>query len=420
MMPCRFSRPSVIAGSLCLLSGLAGPMRASEAGPAVDYGKLVSRADLHYDKPVNRSEEGMPVGNGRMGSLVWTTPEAIRLQINRVDVFANNCYSTSFPARNSDYCGGCGFMDLDFGGKVFTESKTAQHLSCYDGLADVRGDGVVARVMAWNEQDVMAVEVGDHREQPAPITAVLRMLRAPEVKTAAHTAVSRIEARDGRIILTQRFTEGDYYCGSVVAIGIVGRRADMRTVNEGEIQLVAEAGSGSFTLLVASAASFDPKEYLVAAAIRQLAVAEKKGYAGLTESNKRWWHDFWSKGYVQLHSEDGVADSIERNYTYYLYVMASSSRGRFPAKFNGMIWITGGDRRSWGGHYWVQTRNASIMHCSLRTGWSCWTRCSICTPVCTLPAPSRPGSSGAAKASTSPRLWPSTDWRGCPTMSQRR
>ncbi len=61
---------------------------------------------------------------------------------------------------------------------------------------------------------------------------------------------------------------------------------------------------------------------------------------------------FWSKGFIRLHSEDGVADSIEQNYTYYLYIMASSSRGRFPAKFNEMIWITGGDKRSWGGHYW--------------------------------------------------------------------
>ena len=36
----------------------------------VDYRELVSRADLTYDTPVARSEEGMPVGNGRMGSLV--------------------------------------------------------------------------------------------------------------------------------------------------------------------------------------------------------------------------------------------------------------------------------------------------------------------------------------------------------------
>ena len=32
----------------------------------VDYRALVSRADLRYDQPVKRSEEGMPVGNGRI------------------------------------------------------------------------------------------------------------------------------------------------------------------------------------------------------------------------------------------------------------------------------------------------------------------------------------------------------------------
>jgi len=28
------------------------------------------------------------VGNGRMGSLVWTSPSALKFQINRVDVFS--------------------------------------------------------------------------------------------------------------------------------------------------------------------------------------------------------------------------------------------------------------------------------------------------------------------------------------------
>ncbi len=340
----------VIFGSLCLPRGLPAGTGTVEAG--FDYGKLVSRADLHYDKPVSRSEEGIPVGNGRMGSLVWTTPEAIRLQINRVDVFANNCSTTSFPARNSDYCGGCASVDITFGRGVFTDGKMSQHLSCYDGVADVRGDGVTASVLAWSEQDVMAFEITDNRKEPAAITAVLRMLRAPEVKTAAHTALSKVESRDGRILLTQKFTEGGYYCGSVVAIGVVGREIEVRPAGESEIQLAAKARHGSFTVLIASAASFDAKEDIVAAALRQLAAAEKRGYGELAESNKRWWHDFWSKGYVQLHSQDGVADTIEQNYTYYLYVMASSSRGGVPAKFNGMIWITGGDKRSWGGQYW--------------------------------------------------------------------
>jgi hypothetical protein len=342
----------IVAAGL-LLSGVDTHAKTTQAGlGGIDYAKLVSRADLHYDGPVSRSEEGMPVGNGRMGSLVWTTPQATKLQINRVDVFANNSYTTSFPARNSDYCGGCGFVDIAFRGDVFTNERTSQHLWCYDGLVDVRGDGVAANVLAWNEQDVIAFEVSDNREQPAVITAALTALRPLQVKTAAHTAISKIESRDGKIVLTQRFTEGDYYCGSVVAVGIVGRKAEVQTAGESEVQLAAEAARGSFTILIASAASFDPKEDVVAAALGQLAAAEKKGYAELAESNKKWWHDFWSTGFVQLHSKDGIADAIEQNYTYYLYVMASSSRGKFPAKFNGMIWTTGGDRRAWGGQYW--------------------------------------------------------------------
>src|SRR5690606_6743546 len=160
--------------------------------------------------------------------------------------------------------------------------------------ADVRGEGVAAHVLAWNEQDVMAFEISDNRQEPAAITVVLRMLRAPEVKTGAHRAVSKIESRDGRIILTQQFTEGDYYCGSAVAVGMVGRSAEVQTADEGEIRLAAGAGGGTFTVLIASAASFDPKEDLVASSLKQLAAAEKKGFAELAESNKAWWHDFWS------------------------------------------------------------------------------------------------------------------------------
>lgn len=41
-----------------------------------DFRALAARADLVYDRPVGRSEEGMPIGTGRMRSLVWTTPTA--------------------------------------------------------------------------------------------------------------------------------------------------------------------------------------------------------------------------------------------------------------------------------------------------------------------------------------------------------
>ncbi len=42
----------------------------------VDIEKIVSRANLHYDGVVRRSEGGLPIGNGVMASLVWTSPTA--------------------------------------------------------------------------------------------------------------------------------------------------------------------------------------------------------------------------------------------------------------------------------------------------------------------------------------------------------
>jgi len=79
----------------------------------VNASNLVSQADLTYNQPVTRSEEGLPVGNGRMGSLVWTTPSALKFQINRVDVFAEDSSTTSFPRAHSDYGSGCGYVDIN-------------------------------------------------------------------------------------------------------------------------------------------------------------------------------------------------------------------------------------------------------------------------------------------------------------------
>ena len=67
--------PRKLALIVCLL--IWGTVRASIFDG--DLGQLVSRADLDYDTPARRSEEGMPIGNGRMGSLVWTTPTSAHL-----------------------------------------------------------------------------------------------------------------------------------------------------------------------------------------------------------------------------------------------------------------------------------------------------------------------------------------------------
>ena len=350
------SRRSFVAGTI---GALAAEAEAQDSGDA-ELRRRISRADLVYREPVPRSEEGIPIGNGRMGSLVWTGPGELRLQINRADVYASNCASNSFFERHNDYCGGCAYADI-----AFPDAGIAQHLSVYDGSLAIDSPQVQARVFAWPERDVMAVEISGTSQLAK---ASLRMLRyetkyfggalegmtrdhVVTVSRGNHTAASRLVADGRRIALTQEFREGDFTCRSAVAVAIVGRGAAGRIVNETEVTLEA-AGDGPYTILIASAASMHAGDDVLAAAFANLDAAEAKGMAALAKESSDWWHGFWTRSLLQLSSADGEAEFVEANYHYFLYLMASSSRGKLPPKFNGMLWNTGGDLRTWGAQHW--------------------------------------------------------------------
>jgi uncharacterized protein DUF5703/glycosyl hydrolase family 95 len=363
-------------GNAVAAPALAAQLSPSPSAPSkllnVDFRKLVSRADLTYTKPVTRSEAGMPVGNGRMGSLVWTTPSTLKFQINRPDVFAENRDTNSFPERHTDYGSGCGYVDIDFvdyGDDVFAGDAFRQELAVYDAVMTVRGRGVTARVIGWMDADVIAIEIEDQRNRPAAINVDLRMLRYAmeylehenyqlasqrivRVTKCNQTAASKLDIRDGRIILTQEFREGPFYDSSAVAIGIAGRPAKTKYVNDSAVRLSAAPGKGKFTFLIASAATFDSNQDVAALALAELEKASARGFDAMLAGNRNWWRDFWSKSFVRLHSSDGDANFVEQHHTYLQYLMATTSRGSYPPRFGGMLWFTNGDMREWGAQHW--------------------------------------------------------------------
>jgi len=133
---------------------------------------------------------------------------------------------------------------------------------------------------------------------------------------------------------------------------VAGRAVRPEFTHETEVQLVVPAARGRFLVLLGSASTFDAKGDVLGTATRSVEAAGKIGFPGLLADNKAWWHAFWERGFVDLASADGEADHVEAGYHYFLYLMASTSRGRFPPKFNGMLWNTGGDMRAWGLQHW--------------------------------------------------------------------
>ena len=335
----------------------------------------VRSADLRYNGTVSRSEEGLPIGNGRMGTLLWTSPSALKAQVNRVDVYANGPSSKSFPEVNTDYGYACAFVDLDFvdfGDDIFNAS-TSQHLDFYHACAHIKGNGISVDAFAVKKLDVFAFHINDTRETPSGISIKLKMLRPAEVQTGNHLARSRFRRIDDICVLEQVFIEGDYYCASAVAIGVVGRASVSRVndecngeydllpnrgqpmigaPNETELRLCIQARQGEFDAFVSSAATFDPDVDISVKAASTLRNAMNKGYQTLLNAHISHWEAFWSVSYIHLWG-DPRAKEIEKHYITYLYIMESCSRdGEFPPNFGGLLFSPRGDLRHWGNMQW--------------------------------------------------------------------
>src|SRR5581483_9063105 len=160
----------------------------------------------------------------------------------------------------------------------------------------------------------------DQREHPEPINVNLRMLRfaiqnitgrnyplaqnhTVEVHTVEQTAASTLGIDRDRITLTQRFTEGDFYSSAAVAVRITGCDSRARYLDESTVQLSAAPARGKVMILISSAASLDAKTDTAAAALAQLDGADS--FEQLATQTQSWWHEFWARSYVSMHSPDG-------------------------------------------------------------------------------------------------------------------
>ena len=144
----------------------------------VDDQALVSQTDLVYQSPAETPVEGHPIGNGRMGTVVWTSPGSVHLQINRCDVFAvdNTHWGRQFDSV--DYCGSCAQVTIELGGQPFaTGEQFLQRTSLYEAECSINGEGVDVRCFISSQTDLLALEISDHRKEPQPLEVRVSMWR---------------------------------------------------------------------------------------------------------------------------------------------------------------------------------------------------------------------------------------------------
>jgi hypothetical protein len=85
-------------------------------------------------------------------------------------------------------------------------------------------------------------------------------------------------------------------------------------------------------------------------------------------AHQQWWQDFWNRSWIHISGTEEAA-KVSQGFIMQRYMMAASSRGAFPTKFNGGLFTVGHDMagneesnardhnpdfRAWGSSYWNQ------------------------------------------------------------------
>jgi alpha-L-fucosidase 2 len=121
-------------------------------------------------------------------------------------------------------------------------------------------------------------------------------------------------------------------------------------------------------LTTTQTASPDAWQTALDSLVKEVSAIPLKAARAAHAAHKKWWTDFWNRSWIHVTGSDDAA-KVSQGYIMQRYMMAASSRGAFPVKFNGGLFTVGHDMppngestadnhdpdfRKWGSNYWNQ------------------------------------------------------------------
>ena len=277
----------------------------------INTGAVVSRSDIILGRPNMDASEAMPLGNGRLGIVVWSA-DGFTAQLNRAD---------TLPHRLSP-----GQVVIPGLAKLTAASDYAGRLDLYNGAFIERGGGMSATVYTQPRTDALSIDVTG-ADPAQPQTATLRLWEPRAPKASVHgdmgiLAESWLDDKDpgasGR-----RF-------GSLSAITAEGRHVSATVTDARSITLtVTPTAAGAFRIIVAA------PHYAGTGAVT--AIAGRASADRNAAEHVAWWHAFWHRAaLLKISSYDGAGEYMENLRNIYLFSAAAENGDEFPGSQAGV------------------------------------------------------------------------------------
>lgn len=328
----------------------------------IPWPQRVSRHDLVYLSPPDDPMQGLPIGNGDLGALVWVEGARVHLAINKVDTWDDgpdaNFHNWGASAEDHQTTlRGCGRLTLDFG-LPFWE---VQYLTDFQGrlrmaeaAVELRADSPFGqsqfRAYASQKYHVLVVRAETTAAEAIRQWATLERFGSrafghwySQVNRDAAIGLSatRTQVEHGRILIRQQLRTLRF----VVAMALVpdaGNSASAELLHSRAAQYeVPAARRVGYTVLVTAVTSenaSDPE----AEAHARLDAAIAAGEPAVAARHAEDWKEFWCRSLVQLPD-----DYLANIWHLTLYFANSSSRGSSPPHFCRGLWGYNRDFLPW-------------------------------------------------------------------------
>lgn len=326
----------------------------------VDYPAYLSKHDVVYLSPPTEGYEGFPLGNGDIGAMVWTTKTGLQAQINKNDTWDEPNDEAPMLLRS------CGQLSVDFTVPCFDwlylddfEGRLSMHdaEATFSTTTPFLSVSVNSRVQV--NRNVFLIECqtegrGDLSEEGAMVRVALERWGSRAfpswysgITRGAHLGLGNAKAGAGKgdIWIEESFKDLSF----AVVCRVIGQKQTDAAIahrHRAEISLPAKPNH-QFTVMVSVVTTYESPEPLNAA-VALLDECEKVGFMALCNEHRAWWADFWQRSFVHLGN-----DYLENLYYMHMYLMGSSSRGRYPVVFNAGTFTWNHDVRQWvTPHHW--------------------------------------------------------------------
>jgi alpha-L-fucosidase 2 len=344
----------------------------------VDYPAFLSHHDVVYLAPAPDGIDGLPLGNGDLGAIVWTPTDRLQFAVNKIDLWDDGpdglfgAWGSPEEEQSTLLRSACA-LSISHGLPSFDRLYLTDfegRLRLAEAQVDFRSTTLFSRILAEafvsKPAGCLVVRYRDETEEPVArrfelsrwgtrslvhwYSHYLRGIPFPLSLTGTETGT------DGQHLWINQPLRKLHF--SVVARldGPVVPRRLHRRAGVFESKPTTDFDGTLYLAVVNSEEAADPFK----AAIERVDAAAAQGPDAVTQEHRRSWQRFWEVSFVDLPPQQ---DYVENLWYLNSYHVGSACTGRYPPNHIHALWAWNRDVFPWGHYYhWNEQLHVYSLH----------------------------------------------------------